>query len=121
MKEKHMSGETSHFEIVLERIVRTSLDQFKDISDSDLNRPLALPESNTAFALATHLIGSAEYWVLEVAGGHAVQRDRLAEFSATGEGTALVARYERCLVAMREALDTLADAQLEQSARVDAR
>ncbi len=75
------SSEASHFATVLERIACTALDQFRDISDADLNRHLELPESNTAFVLATHLIGAAEYWVLELAGGHNVQRDRLAEVS----------------------------------------
>jgi hypothetical protein len=56
-----MSGEARHYAVVLERIARRALDQFKDISDRDLNRPLVLPESNSAFVLATHLIGSAEY------------------------------------------------------------
>ena len=64
-----MPGEAGHFAVVLERIVRHALAQCRDLSDVDLNRPLALPESNTAFVLATHLIGSAEYWVLELAGG----------------------------------------------------
>lgn len=59
-----MPGEASRFVIVLERIARRSLAQVKDSYDADLNRPLELPESNTAFALATHLIGSAECWVL---------------------------------------------------------
>src|SRR5437879_5599642 len=106
-----MSGEASHFATVLERIARTALKQFKDISDADLNRQLALPESNTAFALATHLIGSAEYWVLELAGGCALRRDRLAEFHASGSGVELVARYERWLTAMPEVLNTLPDKQ----------
>src|SRR6266571_3414262 len=81
---REMPGEASQFALVLERIVRNALAQFRDISDVDLNRPLELPESNTALVLATHLIGSAEYWVLEVAGGHDVRRNRRSEFSATG-------------------------------------
>jgi uncharacterized damage-inducible protein DinB len=109
-----MSGEASHYAVVLERIARRALDQFKDISDRDLNRPLVLPESNSAFVLATHLIGSAEYWVLELAGGRDVQRDRLAEFRATGTAAALAARYERWLAAMQDLLQTLPDEQLEQ-------
>ena len=116
-----MSGEASSFINVLERIMRTALDQFKDIADVDLNRPLELPESNTAFALATHLIGSAEYWVLEAAGGRPVQRQRLAEFHATGSGSELVARYQRWEVAMREVLAALPDERLGQIANVDAR
>jgi len=42
---------------------------------------------------------SAEYWVLELAGGRDVQRDRLSEFRATGTGVELAARYERWLTA----------------------
>jgi uncharacterized damage-inducible protein DinB len=113
-EEKDMSGEASHYAVVFERIARRALDQFKDISDRDLNRPLVLPESNSAFVLATHLIGSAEYWVLELAGGRDVQRDRLAEFRATGTGEALAARYERWLAAMQDLLQTLPDEQLDQ-------
>src|SRR6266704_1511730 len=111
---RKMPGEANHFAVVLERIVRNALAQFRDISDRDLNRPLVLPESNSAFVLATHLIGSAEYWVLELAGGRDVQRDRLAEFRATGTGAALAARYERWLAAMQDLLQTLPDEQLDQ-------
>ncbi len=109
-----MPGEASHFAVVLERIARHALAQFRDISDVDLNRPLELPESNTALVLATHLIGSAEYWVLELAGGRDVQRDRSSEFRATGTGAALAARYERWLAAMQEVLHSLPDERLDQ-------
>ena len=113
-----MPGEASHYALVLERIARRALDQFQDLSDRDLNRTLALPESNSAFVLATHLIGSAEYWVLELAGGRDVQRDRLAEFRATGTGATLVARYERWLAAMQDMLQTLPDEQLDQLVQI---
>jgi uncharacterized damage-inducible protein DinB len=115
-----MSGEASHFAVVLERIALNALAQFRDISDVDLNRPLELPESNTAFVLATHLIGSAEYWVLELAGGRDVQRDRLLEFRATGTTVNLAARYERWLAAMQNLLPTLPDERLEQLVNVSA-
>jgi len=115
-----MPTEASQFAIVLERITRRSLAQFRDVSDVDLNRPLDLPESNTAFALATHLIGSAEYWVLQLAGGLDVQRDRLSEFHASGTGAELVARYERCLAAMQELLPTLPDERLDSPVSVNA-
>jgi len=118
---RDMPGEASHFAVVLERIARHALAQCRDISDVDLNRPLELPESNTAFVLATHLIGSAEYWVLELAGGRDVQRDRLSEFRATGTGAEVAARYERWLAAMQELLQMLPDKRLDQPVRVPAR
>jgi len=119
-EERDMPAEARHFAIVLERIVQTALTQFRDISDVDLNRALDLPESNTAFALATHLIGSAEYWVLELAGGRDVHRDRLSEFRASGTAAELVARYERWIAAMQELLPTLPDERLDQSVNVRA-
>ena len=115
-----MPGEARHYAVVLERIARHALAQFKDISDTDLDRPLALPESNTALVLATHLIGSAEYWVLEVVGGRDLQRDRSAEFRATGTGAEVAARYEGWLAAMRDLLQTLPNERLEQTVRVPA-
>lgn len=108
-----MPTEASHYAVVLERIVRNALAQFRDISDADLNCPLELPESNTAFVLATHLIGSAEYWVLQLAGGQDGQRDRLSEFRAIGTGAELAARYKRWLAAMQELLPTLPDERLD--------
>jgi uncharacterized damage-inducible protein DinB len=117
---KDMPGEAGHFAVVLERIARHALAQIRNISDVDLNRPLELHESNTAFVLATHLIGSAEYWVLELAGGRDVQRDRLSEFRATGTGAEVAARYEHWLAAMHELLQTLPDERLDQLVRVPA-
>jgi uncharacterized damage-inducible protein DinB len=116
-----MPGEARHFAVVLERIGRHALAQFRDISDVDLNRPLELPESNTALVLATHLIGAAEYWVLELAGGCDMQRDRLSEFRATGTGAELAARCERWLEAQQDLLHTLPDERLDQPVRVPAR
>jgi len=118
---REMPGEAGHFAVVLERIARNALAQFRDISDVDLNSPLELPESNTAFVLATHLIGSAEYWVLELAGERDVQRDRPSEFRATGTGAELAARYERWLVAMQEVLHTLPDERLDQTVNLSGR
>jgi len=112
-----MTGETHSFALVLEQIVRNAMAQFRDISDTDLNRPLELPESNTALVLATHLIGAAEYWVLQVAGGQDVGRERSAEFRATGTAAELVARYERWLTAMQQMFQTLPEDRLEQPAR----
>jgi uncharacterized damage-inducible protein DinB len=54
-----------------------------------------------------------------LAGGRDVQRDRLAEFRATGTGAALAARYERWLAAMQDLLQTLPDEQLDQLVPVE--
>jgi len=112
-----MSDETTQIASVLDYIGHQVLAQLQDLSDEELNRPLALPETNTLFALATHLAGAGEFWVLVVAGGRTIPRDRLAEFRATGSFSDLTARYERWLAGVHEVLDALVPERIEE--RVD--
>ena len=112
-----MSDEATQIANVLDHVGRDVLAQIKDISREDLNRPLTLPETNTLFALATHLVGAGEFWVLVVAGGRSIPRDRSAEFRATGSLADLTARYERWIAGVHEVLDALAPDQMER--RVD--
>lgn len=99
---------------VLDRTVRAALEQLAELPDEALNRPVPLPETNSLFALGTHLIGAAEFWVLALAGGHTVQRDRPAEFRAEGSGSALTKRYEEWLTAMHTLLDGMSATSLER-------
>ncbi|MGO8948598.1 MAG: DinB family protein, partial [Ktedonobacterales bacterium] len=102
---------------VLDNIGRDVLAQLKGLSHEDLNRPLTLPETNTLFALATHLVGAAEFWVLVLAGGRSIPRDRPAEFRASGSLSDLTARYESWIAGVHEVLDALAPEKMEQ--RID--
>ncbi len=111
-----MMGEGAQFAAVLERIGRAVIAQLDTLSDADLNRPLPLADTNTLFALGTHLVGAGEFWVLTLAGGRPSDRNRLAEFHATGHGADLLARYERWLTAVHEVLDDLPDAAMARPA-----
>ena len=101
---------------LLERIARDTLQALDGLSDEVLNRPLPLPETNSLFALATHLVGAGEFWTLVLAGGQEIPRDRPAEFHATGTGAALVARYERWIAALHALLDTFPEEALDRLA-----
>lgn len=111
-----MPNEAHHIAVVLDAIGRDVIKQLEGIPDELLNKPLDLPETNTLFALATHLVGAGEFWVLALAGGWQIARDRLAEFHATGTGANLLARYERWLENVHTMLDTLPDSAMEQPA-----
>jgi uncharacterized damage-inducible protein DinB len=111
-----MPGEASHFAFFFERTILDIIAQISDISDADLNRSLELPEGNTLFIITTHLLGSADYWVMGMAGGQSIQRDRRAEFQASGTRAELVERCHRWLTTMQDVLDTLPDEQLDQLA-----
>jgi len=109
-----MLSEAMQFAVVLERIGRDVLAQLSGISNTDLNRPLPLPETNSLFALATHLVGAGEFWVLVLVGEQTIPRDRAAEFYATGALPDLVTRYERWMTAVHQVLDPLPDAKMGQ-------
>lgn len=112
-----MSDEAAQIASVLEKTGCDVLAQLKGISYEDLNRPLTLPETNTLFALATHLVGAGEFWALVVAGGRSIPRDRAAEFHASGSLSELSTRYERWIAGVHEVLAALEPDRMEQ--RVD--
>lgn len=108
-----MAGEGAQFATVLERIARDVMKQLDGVPDDVLNRPVPLPDANTLYAIATHLAGSTEFWAVQMASGRDVGRHRQAEFRATGDGPALIARYERLIAAIHGALDNLPDKAME--------
>lgn len=115
-----MSGTTTQIAALLENIARDAMAQFGDMAQDDLNRELKLPESNTLFALATHLVGAGEFWVLVLVGQRNIPRERSTEFHATGQVRDLLARYERWIQDVHEVLDTLPDSCLDEQASVPA-
>jgi uncharacterized damage-inducible protein DinB len=108
------SDEAVQIASVLDKIGHGVLVELQGISDEDLNRPMTLPETNTLFALATHLVGAGEFWVLVLAGGRIIPRDRPAEFRASGSLSDLTARYELWISGVHEVLDGLASDKMEQ-------
>ena len=109
-----MPNEGSHFASLLDYIGHDVVEHLRSVPEPLLNQPLTLPETNTLFALATHLVGAGEFWVLALAGERTIVRDRLAEFHATGTLVELVTRYERWIVDTHEVLDKLPDAAMER-------
>lgn len=69
-------------------------------------------EMNTFAALAIHAVSAGEYMTLHAVGGHPSQRNREAEFAATGSPTEIVARYERWLNSVHELMADFGDADL---------
>lgn len=112
-----MSDEATRIANVLETIGRGVLGQLSGLSDEDLNRTLSLPEANTLFALATHLVGAGEFWALVVAGGRSIPRDRASEFRASGTRADLTARYERWIADVNAVVTALPADAMER--RVD--
>jgi uncharacterized damage-inducible protein DinB len=109
-----MATQASHIAIMLEYIGRDVLLQLHAVPEKQLNQPLDLEDANTLFALATHLVGAGEDWVLHYAGGRTISRDRPAEFRAAGTLADLQTRYDRWIADVHEVLDHLPDADMER-------
>ena len=83
--------------------VERAVDQMADIvgglGDDLANRRPALPGANSPYAILRHSLGVMEFWGGQVVAGRAIERDRDAEFVATGSVASLV-------VATQQAKDT---------------
>ena len=99
-----MNAEGGHLADVLERIGRNVLGELEDLPDEVKNRAVPICEANTLFAFATHPGGAGEFWVLVLAGGREADRDRDAEFRASGTNVELAKRYNVWIGAIREVL-----------------
>lgn len=65
-----------------------------ELGDEAANTRPDLPDASSPYALVTHCLGVAEYWAGHLVAGRPVERDRDAEFTASGPVLELVARIE---------------------------
>ncbi|MGW5719965.1 mycothiol transferase [Amycolatopsis sp. NPDC003865] len=63
-----------------------------ELGDERANRRPPLPGANTPYAIVTHCLGVLEFWAGAPVAGRAVERDRDAEFTASGPVATLVSR-----------------------------
>lgn len=78
-----------------------------DLGDDLANQRPNLPGANSPYAILTHCLGVMEYWGGAVVAGRSIDRDRPAEFRATGAVAALAERVRRAQVQLRRDLETL--------------
>jgi len=87
-----------------------------ELGDDDANRRPDLPDANSPFAILTHCLGVLEFWPAYMVVDRPFERDRDAEFRATGSVADLV---ERTHAARRQLTEDLADAELSAPPRHD--
>jgi hypothetical protein len=74
-----------------ERAVDQMTDIVGGLGDDLANRRPALPGANSPYAILRHCLGVMEFWGGQVVAGRVVQRDRAAEFRASGPVAGLIA------------------------------
>jgi len=71
------------------------------LGDDLINQRPDLPGANSPYAILRHCLGVMEYWGGHVVAGRDVQRDRAAEFTATGHAADLVAAAHQAKIQFR--------------------
>ncbi len=79
----------------------------EDLGDEQANRRPDLPGANSAFAIVTHCLGVMEFWGGASIAGRSIERDRAAEFVATGRVADLVERLAGAREQLRRDLATM--------------
>jgi len=74
----------------------------EDLGDDLVNRRPPFRDANSAYAILTHCLGVMEYWGGATVAERPVQRDRAAEFTATGDVAGLLRRTEHARRRLRE-------------------
>jgi len=112
--EPEIKGYLTEFNI-LRRDIQNSL---KGLSDEGANwHPL--PEAtNSIYAILTHIIGADQFWIHQVIEGKKIQRDRAAEFRASGNLGELLARWDKHWTIIESSLGTLSRLQLSETRAV---
>ena len=91
----------------------------EELGDDLANRRPPFRDANSAYAILTHCLGVMEYWGGATVAERPVQRDRAAEFTASGDVTGLLRRTEQARRRLREDIVDLSAAAAPASVRPD--
>ena len=109
-----MRDETATYTRELSWILEQICVSLKDMTGPQLNHRPATGSANSAYAIASHVLGVTRVYVLGFGCGHRVTRDRPAEFSAIGDDAGkLIERLDALAAEIRTALAALTPAQLD--------
>jgi uncharacterized damage-inducible protein DinB len=83
-----MDAEMESYSSMIQSLVKRVCACLEGLSEAQLNWRPPIDGANSAYVIATHTVGNARAWVLGIACGHPVERDRPAEFRASGRDAA---------------------------------
>ena len=91
----------------------------EDMGDELVNRRPPFRDVNSAYVILTHCLGVMEYWGGATVAQRPIQRDRAAEFTASGDVAGLLRRTEQARRRLREDLVGLSAAAPPVNVRRD--
>ncbi len=109
-----MTPELTLYAAQLQTLLDRVCQVVEGLDGAQLNWRPPVAEANSVYVIATHTLGNAEAWVLGIACGQAVERDRPAEFCSSGADAAPIVDRARDLQRrIGEALRALPDGALD--------
>lgn len=112
--EAEVQGYLTEFGILREQI----RDAIKGLNYEAANwRPLP-KDTNSIYVILCHLAGIDNYWVRHIIGGETIDRDRDAEFRASGHLSEILKHWEEVFRASKRILSKLSSAQLGETRTV---
>ncbi len=109
--EAEVQGYLTEFGILKEQI----RDAIQGLNDDAANWCPFPKDTNSIYAMLCHLTGAESYWIGHVIGGETVDRDREAEFRASGLLSEIVNRWEGVGSTSERILGNLSSLQLGES------
>jgi hypothetical protein len=79
----------------VDRAVEAMADIVGDLGDDLANARPGLPGANSPYAILRHCLGVMDFWAGQVVAGRTVERDRAAEFRASGPVAGLIAASQQ--------------------------
>jgi hypothetical protein len=90
-----------------------------ELGDERANSRPPFPEANSPYVILTHCLGLMEYWGGATVAERSIERDRAAEFTASGPVAPLLARAQRARQQLAEDLARLESWDAPPSVRRD--
>ncbi len=110
-----MNAEISLYVAELHRLLDKLGTSVEGLEEAQLNWRPPLPGANSRYVLVAHVLGNLEAWVLGIACGQAIDRDRPAEFASSGpDAGALVEQAQALGHRFDEALAQLPEDALDE-------
>lgn len=110
-----MDAEIESYSRMLQLLVKRVCASLEGLTEAQLNWRPPIDGANSAYVIAAHTLGNARAWVLGIACGRLIGRDRPAEFRASGrDATELTAQARQLSDDMAEALAALTPSDLDR-------
>jgi len=109
-----VNAEVQTYSGYIRKRIGSILSTIEDLSDAQLNWRPPIEGGNSPFVIATHVLVNARAWVIGIACGQALRRDRPAEFASSGSYEEIGKAACKLSGEIDEALETLPADALER-------